>query len=70
VTAVAQRLILALPAPTELDQRASVEIKLPAVLIKEFKITFNVNTPVAFHHNPGWHFESPFPCGRCMLQIF
>jgi hypothetical protein len=49
VSAIAQGLILALPTPTELDQCATVEIKFPAVLVKELKITFDVNASVALH---------------------
>jgi hypothetical protein len=59
VAAVAERLVLALPTPAELDQGAPVEIKLPAVFVEELEIAFDVNTSVAPHGYFCWHSESP-----------
>jgi hypothetical protein len=59
VTAVAQRLVLALSAAAELDQGAPVEIKLPTVLVEELEIAFDVNAPVAPHGYFCRHTESP-----------
>lgn len=55
VSAVAQRLGLALAATTELDQSAAIEIKFLAVLIKQLEITINVDAPVASHRHFCWH---------------
>jgi hypothetical protein len=59
VSAIAQRLVLALPTAAKLDQRATVEIKFPAVLIKQFKIALDVDTPIALHHHSCRHSGSP-----------
>ena len=59
VAAVAQRLVLALSATAELDEYAPIEIEFPAVLIEQFKITFDVNTAVALDCYSCWHVESP-----------
>jgi hypothetical protein len=64
VRTVAQRLILALSASAELDQRPAVQIELPAVLIKQLKIPFDVNTPVAFDGDLGRHGRVPCFGGR------
>jgi hypothetical protein len=49
VRAVAQRLILALSATAKLYQRSPIQVKLPAVLIEQLKIPFDVNASVALH---------------------
>jgi hypothetical protein len=52
VTAIAEWLILALPAAAQLDQSATAEIELPAVLIEQLEITLDVDTSVALHGHP------------------
>jgi hypothetical protein len=59
VAAIAQGLVLALPTPTELDERTPVEIKFPAVLVEQLEITFDMDASVALHGHSCWHSGSP-----------
>ena len=65
MAAVAQRLVLALSATAELDEHPPAKIELPAVLIEQFKITFDVNAAVALDGYFCWHVESPSQFKPC-----
>jgi len=45
--AVTQRLVLALSATAQLDQRSYVQIELSSVLIKQLKVPLDMNTSIA-----------------------
>lgn len=47
--AIAKWLVFALPAAAKLDQRSAAQIEFPAVLIKQLKISFDVNASVALY---------------------